>query len=138
MKPKVSWGGVVCLGAKAPAGIGGFGLRAASSDAACQGGIKGGYREFKRISRKGLVGRGGFEPPISWSQTRRFSGLSHRPPAIEHTRSGGNPARVRGTRGHVGKTVKAHRPDPRCLLDLAAAVTRPASCTVLIGGSGQD
>jgi DNA-binding XRE family transcriptional regulator len=30
--------------------------------------------------RTGLVGRGGFEPPISWSQTRRFAGLSHRPP----------------------------------------------------------
>jgi hypothetical protein len=27
-----------------------------------------------------LVGRGGFEPPISWSQTRRSAGLSHRPP----------------------------------------------------------
>src|SRR5262249_59087813 len=103
------------------------------------GGWGGGLIGVKtRGGEGGWGGRGGFEPPISWSQTRRFSGLSHRPPAIEHTRSGGNPARVRGTRGHVGKTVKAHRPDPRCLLDLAAAVTRPASCTVLIGGSGQD
>ena len=58
MKPKVSWGGVGCRGAKAPVGIGGFGLRAASSDAACEGGIKGGYREFKRISAEG-VGRAG-------------------------------------------------------------------------------
>src|SRR5215831_6965417 len=107
MKPKVSWGGVVCLGAKAPAGIGGFGLRAASSDAACQGGIKGGYREFKRISRKGLVGRGGFEPPISWSQTRRFSGLSHRPPAIEHTRSAGNPTAKRPEFAGSGGATRA-------------------------------
>lgn len=91
-------------------------------------------RSDSSAATTGLVGRGGFEPPISWSQTRRFSGLSHRPPAIEHTRSGGNPARVRGTRGRVGKIVKAHRADPRCLLDLAAAVTRPASYTVPIGG----
>jgi hypothetical protein len=68
-------------------------------------------RHSARTELELMVGRGGFEPPISWSQTRRFAGLSHRPPGIEDTRSAPNSAGTRGRWRSRGGTPACERPD---------------------------